>query len=161
MPWLRETLQEEFRDNLIVWNKTSLLCKNIAICKIHRRDFSMEVQLSCSALNCVHNLNGLCSANTIHVLGSGAHSSSQTMCNTFAEKGLKNAVTHLPNMNVAGEVRQLFTKNSIEMNPAIKCEAKNCKYNDNRVCHADYVQIHGPSADTSEGTVCETFNPSC
>jgi hypothetical protein len=118
----------------------------------------MNGQLSCSAVNCVHNMSSLCSANTIQVLGSGAHSSSQTMCDTFAEKGLKNAVTHLPNMNVVGEVRQLFTRNSIEMNPGIRCQAINCKYNDDRLCQADYVQIHGPSAEASEGTVCETFN---
>jgi len=47
----------------------------------------MSGQLSCSALSCVHNMSGLCSANTIHVLGSGAHTSNQTMCDTFAEKG--------------------------------------------------------------------------
>lgn len=117
----------------------------------------MEVQLSCSALSCVHNMSGLCSAGTIHVLGSGAHTSNQTMCNTFAEKGFKNAVTHLPNMNVVGEVKQLFTKNSIEMNPGVKCEAVNCTYNDGRACHADYVQIYGPRANASEGTQCETF----
>lgn len=117
----------------------------------------MEIQLSCSAVNCVHNMSGLCNANTIHVLGAGAHSSSQTMCNTFAERGLKNAVTHLPNMNVVGEVRQLFTRNSIEMSPAVRCEAINCRYNDNRACRADYLQITGSSAESSEGTKCETF----
>ncbi len=117
----------------------------------------MDVQLSCSALNCVHNISGLCSANTIEVLGSGAHNSEQTMCNTFAEKGLKNAVTHLPNMNVVGELRQLVTKNSVEMSPAVKCQAISCKYNENRLCQAEYVQIEGPKADSSEGTQCETF----
>lgn len=118
----------------------------------------MSNQLSCSAVNCVHNMSGLCSANNIQVLGSGAHSSTQTMCDTFAEKGFKNAVTHLPNMNVVGEVRQLFTKNSIEMNPDIKCQALNCRFNDNRACYANYVQIDGPGAQGSEGTLCETFN---
>jgi hypothetical protein len=135
--------------------KKSFFTKNIN--NIDTEGFFMEIQLSCSAVNCVHNMNRLCSANTIHVLGSGAHSSTQTMCNTFAERGFKNAITHLPNMNVVGEVRQLFTKNSIEMNPGIKCEAINCRYNDSRVCNADYVQINGPTAESSEGTKCETF----
>ncbi|MCM0651019.1 DUF1540 domain-containing protein [Clostridium swellfunianum] len=117
----------------------------------------MNGQLSCSALNCVHNLSGLCSANTIHVLGSGAHTSDQTMCDTYAKGSLKNAVTHFPNMNVVGEVKQLFTKGSVEMSPVIKCEAANCRYNDNRICQADYVQVYGPRAQESEGTQCETF----
>jgi hypothetical protein len=118
----------------------------------------MSGQLSCSAAGCVHNMSGLCSANNIQVLGSGAHSSDQTMCQTFAEKGFKNAVTHLPNMNVVGEVRQLFSKNSVEMYPAIRCQAINCRFNNDRACYANYVQIHGPSAEGSEGTQCETFN---
>lgn len=114
-------------------------------------------ELSCSALNCVHNMTGLCSANIIHVLGSGAHTSRETMCNTFAEKGLRNAVTHLPNMNVAGEIKQLFTSESILMSPSIKCDAINCTYNRDRACHAENVQIYGPRAEASEGTQCETF----
>lgn len=117
----------------------------------------MSGQLSCSAINCVHNMSGLCSANTIHVLGSGAFTSSQTMCNTFAEKGLKNAIANIGNMNIVGEIKQVFTKESIEMSPAIKCEAINCLYNSNRICSADHVQIQGLDANGSEGTDCETF----
>lgn len=116
----------------------------------------MSLELSCSALDCVHNLSGLCSANKIHVLGAGAHSSTETMCDTFA-KGFKNAVTHVTNMNVAGEIKQLFTNSTIEMSPIIKCEAINCIYNEERVCRADNVMIYGPRADGSEGTQCETF----
>jgi hypothetical protein len=102
-------------------------------------------------------MSGLCSANIIHVLGSGAHTSRETMCDTYAAKGFKNAVTHLPNMNVAGEIKQLFTNESIQMSPGIKCEAINCRYNEERVCHARNVQIYGPRAESSEGTQCETF----
>lgn len=117
----------------------------------------MNGELSCSALNCVHNMSGLCSANVIHVLGSGAHISNETMCNTFAGKGLKNAITHLPNMNMVGEMKQIFTNGSIQMVPIIKCDALNCRYNDDRKCEAGNIQISGPSADSSEGTECETF----
>ena len=117
----------------------------------------LSVQLNCSALDCVHNLSGLCSANRIHVIGSGAHNSEQTMCDTFASKGFKNAVTHVVNSNVAGEIKQFFTNSSIEMSPIIKCEAINCVYNEERVCRADNVMIYGPRAESSEGTQCETF----
>jgi hypothetical protein len=79
------------------------------------------------------------------------------MCDTFAAKGFKNAVTHVVNMNVAGEIKQLFTNSTIEMSPIIKCEAINCVYNEERVCAADNVMIYGPGANSSEGTQCETF----
>lgn len=117
----------------------------------------MNVELGCSAGGCVHNVNGLCSANVIHVLGSGAHISGETMCDTFAPRSFENAFAHLPNMNVAGEIKQVFTNKSIEMSPIVKCEAINCIYNEGRKCSASNVQIHGPNADNSEETVCETF----
>jgi len=117
----------------------------------------MSLKLSCSATNCVHNMGSLCAANYIEVAGSNASSSAATECNTFAEKGLKNAVANMVNMNVGGEIKQVFTNGSIEMSPKIKCEAVTCTYNDNRLCAATNVQIHGPSASTSEGTQCETF----
>lgn len=120
----------------------------------------MYGELSCSAINCVHNLSGLCSAINIHVIGSGAHSSAETMCNTFSEKGIRNAFTHLTNINIGGEIKQLFTNSSIEMSPIIKCDAFNCKYNENRDCTARNIQVHGPDANSTEGTQCVTFNPS-
>lgn len=117
----------------------------------------MNGELSCSALNCVHNMSGLCSSNVIHVIGAGAHTSMETMCNTFAPKGLKNAITHLPNMNMVGEIKQIFTNNSIQMSPIIKCEAMNCIYNIDKKCNADNIQIYGPNAENTQGTQCETF----
>ena len=117
----------------------------------------MSGDLGCSATTCVHNLGGLCSANTIHVQGSTAHTSSGTNCGTFAQKGLKNAITNMGNMNIVGEVKQLFTNNSVEMSPGIKCEAESCVFNRERACTADNLQITGPNAESSYGTRCETF----
>lgn len=117
----------------------------------------MSGKLICSAGNCVNNINGLCSANTINVNGSRAHTSSGTDCETFAEKGFMNAVKNLGNMNFAGEVRQIINRDSISMSPNIKCQAVNCVYNVNRLCSADNVQIYGPGAVASQGTQCETF----
>ena len=117
----------------------------------------MNEALSCSATNCVHNVSGLCSANTINVKGSEAHTSNSTMCETFAEKGLKNALANVANMNVVGEFKQIFNSSSIEMSPAIRCEAQNCLYNEDKICKANNVQIDGRSALTSSKTSCETF----
>lgn len=113
--------------------------------------------LTCSAVNCVHNMSGLCSANTIHVKGSDADTSIATDCGTFAQKGIKNAITNLGNMNIVGEIKQLVNRDEIEMSPRIKCEAEKCVYNSREICTASNVQIHGPGALNSDGTQCETF----
>ncbi|MCY6483282.1 DUF1540 domain-containing protein [Clostridium aestuarii] len=117
----------------------------------------MNTVLSCSVGKCVHNINGLCSAREINVGGLKANTSSDTQCGTFAEKGLKNAFTNLANMNISGELKQVFAKNSIEMSPKIICNAENCSYNNNRICNAPNVQIKGLRAQMSEQTECETF----
>lgn len=117
----------------------------------------MNGPLSCSAENCVHNMNGLCSANKIHVAGISAVSSGDTECSTFAEKGFVNAVTNMFNMNIPGEIRQLFSNDNIAMSPKIECDAVRCVYNSDRHCVADSVQVMGIHAKSSDGTQCETF----
>lgn len=117
----------------------------------------MSVKLSCSALGCVQNMSGLCGANSIEIFVSNAHCSAATQCNTFSEKGLKNAITNMVNMNVVGEVKQIFTESSIEMSPKIECEAVACRYNDNKLCCATNIQIIGSSTEGKEDTQCETF----
>ena len=117
----------------------------------------MSGALSCSANGCVNNVNGLCSANTIHVKGVSAHTSMGTECETFAEKSFKNAIMNMGNMNIGGEIRQLVNKNGISMSPQIQCNACNCVHNINKYCNANNVQINGYGAVTSEGTQCETF----
>lgn len=117
----------------------------------------MSGKLSCNAEKCVNNINGLCDANTIHVTGDKSHSSRETECETFSPKGLINAMSNFTNMNLVGEFKQLFSKDSIEMSPEIKCEAENCIYNVNELCTASNVQVYGPEARTSRETECETF----
>lgn len=113
--------------------------------------------LSCSAGNCVNNINGLCSANKINVAGISANASIDTQCETFSEKGFVNSFKNLSNMNLPGEIRQIFNNNSVQMSPEIKCSAINCVYNVNRVCNANDIVIYGTGAASSEGTQCETF----
>ncbi len=117
----------------------------------------MSGKLNCSAQECVHNLSGLCSANSIFIGGSQAHTSNTTKCDTFAKKGFVNAVINVTNMNIPGEIRQLVNKHSIQMSPKIKCEATNCNYNVDEICGASDVQIYGPGASGSGETQCETF----
>jgi len=117
----------------------------------------MSGSLTCSAVNCVHNVNGLCSANKIQVTGINASNSSGTQCGTFVEKSILNAITNMANMNVPGEIRQLLNNSTISMSPKIGCEASNCRFNKDRICVANRIQVMGPGANTSAGTQCETF----
>lgn len=117
----------------------------------------MSGTLSCSATNCVNNLSGLCSANTINILGSNAHNSNETKCQTFAEKGLKNSLTNVLNMNMAGEFKQVFNSESIVMSPIIRCDAKNCIHNEKKLCVAGNIMVNGMGTATSGKTECETF----
>lgn len=117
----------------------------------------MNGPLTCNAENCVHNISGLCSARNIHINGASAHSSEYTSCSTFVQKGFKNAFTNMFNMNVGGEIKQLFNTSSIEMKPTIGCDAVNCIHNMNRICEASYIQIHGLGALNSVSTECQSF----
>jgi len=117
----------------------------------------MNGTLSCSATNCVNNITGICSARTINVLGSNAHSSESTQCETFAEKGLKNSLVNVLNMNVVGEFKQIFNSESIEMSPSIRCDAENCIHNEKKLCLADNIMVNGTGALSSARTQCETF----
>jgi len=117
----------------------------------------MNGTLSCSATNCVNNISGICSARTIHVSGGDAHSSEETQCENFAEKGLRNSITNVLNMNVVGEFKQVFNHDSIEMSPRIRCGAINCKYNEKKLCLSKNIVIYGKDALSNEKTECETF----
>lgn len=117
----------------------------------------MNGALTCTATNCVNNISSICSARTIHVSGSDAHSSEETQCENFAEKGLKNSLINVLNMNVIGELKQSFNSESIEMSPRIRCDAKNCKHYEDKICLAEDIVMYGKDALSNEKTECETF----
>lgn len=116
--------------------------------------------LSCSATRCVNNMSGICSASNIYITGLDANYIEETQCDTFAEKGLKNSLVNVLNMNVVGEVKQAFNHDKIKMSPSIKCEATNCIHNENDLCIAKNIMVTGIDALSSERTQCETFEDS-
>ena len=132
----------------------------------------MRGTLSCSATICVNNMSGICSASTIDISGSSAHNSEATQCETFDEKGLKNSLANVLNMNVVGEFKQAFDNDSIEMSPRIRCQAINCKHNEKELCLAKNILVdmvedsNIEKTDSSsekmkssiEKTQCETFD---
>ncbi|MEG0133227.1 MAG: DUF1540 domain-containing protein [Clostridium sp.] len=117
----------------------------------------MSGTLTCDANNCIHNISGLCSAKKIDIQGIGGGNNKHTQCGTFEGKGIKNAITSVFNMNVAGEIKQIFSSSNIAMNPIINCDTITCRFNINRNCGADFIQIHEGVELGSNRTECETF----
>ena len=96
-----------------------------------------EKNLNCFATNCAHNEYCECKAGAIRVGGREAVSTGDTFCSSFIDKsmgGFTNSVD-----------------NGLTTPQNIKCEAKNCKYNDNKACTAQDVRINENDAS------CETF----
>lgn len=111
-------------------------------------------KLICSAINCLNNIDGLCTARNIYIK-QGVNR--KTYCETFASRTFKNALASMTNINFAGEIRQAFNKKDIVMSPNIVCSADKCSYNMKGECVALNVQIYGVTCNNSQCTQCETF----
>ena len=94
--------------------------------------------LKCTVQSCAHNSSGLCTLSSIQVGGQNAHTSNQTACESFRERGNSTS-------NDAGKQASPQT--------SIRCEACHCTYNDDCRCTADNVCVDTCSC----GTECRTF----
>lgn len=113
-------------------------------------------RLSCSALNCVNNMSGACTASIIGISGNTAHSKVETQCETFAPRVLSNAIKNAFNTNYLGVTAQVFNSQH-EIGHTIRCNVVNCTYNMGNTCTSTDIQVYGPDAINTEGTDCETF----
>lgn len=113
--------------------------------------------LICSATNCVNNIDGLCSAVNIHVIGIEAVNSAETSCKTFAPKGFVNTISSIPNTNILGEIKQIFNGEDFIMSPRVICESKKCRHNSGGLCCARHIQINGSGNRNRGNADCETF----
>lgn len=116
---------------------------------------SMNV-VRCNVERCIHNMNNMCNAQFIHVVGSDSQQSHQTDCHTFELKNYRSSVTTITNVNITGAIDQIFTEEPV-MNPEIKCSVKTCIYNLSQRCTADGIEVNGPSSATIQQTECSTF----
>lgn len=114
-------------------------------------------KLICSAVNCLNNIDGLCTARVIHIEGKDINSGNKSYCKTFSDRTLRSTLAGMVNMNIIGEVRQVFKKNSIVMSPKVTCEIHKCGYNFRGECIALNVQIYGTNCYSKQCTECETF----
>lgn len=116
--------------------------------------------LKCNATDCAHNRDYECKAGYIHVSGLGAVSVEGTTCTSFVDRDNNSIVNSLSGdpkekesfFNNSNSSFVNSSGNSTTKPSDIKCEAHNCKYNKNKVCYAESVQIGEYNA------CCHTFD---
>ena len=99
--------------------------------------------LVCSAQNCVYNNAMYCGKGDIKVGGEHASVCQDTCCASFQERKRESARSSVGNPSTRID---------------IKCEASNCRYNDDCICHAEHVDIAGAAACDCGETECVTFD---
>lgn len=102
--------------------------------------------LICSAQSCVYNNAMYCSRGDIQVGGENAKVCQDTCCESFQKRKCEQT---------------LCSVGISSTHASIKCEAENCRYNENCACHADHVDIAGAAAGSCEETECVTFEDRC
>ena len=99
--------------------------------------------LVCSAQNCIFNNAMYCGKGDIKVGGEEAKVCQDTCCTSFEERKRDSAKSSVGSPSTIIEV---------------KCEAENCKYNDDCICRANHVDIAGAAACECGETECVTFD---
>lgn len=98
--------------------------------------------LGCNVSTCCHNKDDCCCLSTIDVKGRSACKCDDTCCGSYYEAGKEGARNSAQTPNITLD---------------ISCDACNCIYNEDKVCHADHIDISGICATDAGETVCATF----
>lgn len=99
-------------------------------------------ELRCTVQTCMHNRDFYCDLDSIQVGGSSAKNSEETSCDSFKER------THDSYRNAEKEASPTSS---------IRCEATECRYNQNCDCHAGKISVEGSNACQCGQTECATF----
>lgn len=97
-----------------------------------------NTNLNCSANSCAYNNLGKCFAGGINIDGRHASTTSHTFCSSYLDKSNSSFT------NCSNESQCVCTSD-------IKCQACECKHNENKACKANHVHINALNAS------CETF----
>ena len=102
-------------------------------------------RLNCSVKNCYYNESKQCCLDKIQVQGQDASFVEGTFCGEFKEK--LDATT----------AKNCYSDKRPERNLQVRCDAKNCLFNDNDKCHAREIDIDGNGAKHRSQTECGSF----
>lgn len=114
-------------------------------------------KLVCSGVQCVNNIGGFCTARVINVNGVLAGEDEDTQCGTYGERTLTKAIKNIGNLNIGAALEQSFTTDSLEMSPEVLCDAKNCRFNNNKKCVAPDILMATDELMPSKAPYCGTF----
>ncbi len=99
--------------------------------------------LECGVKTCTHNADNKCCLDSIKIEGRNANTTDGTLCSSFKLR------------------RDGAMSNKIETVPSetskILCEAVQCMYNEDCMCHAKGIDVCGKNACVSGETECATF----
>ena len=104
-------------------------------------------KLHCNAQNCLYHQQHYCTRNRIHVQGVEACSEMETQCGTFKSRQGEDHLflTEFARFNEANE------------HLSINCDCVKCKYNYDKLCVKENVNIGGVNAECRQQTLCESF----
>lgn len=102
-------------------------------------------KITCEAIKCYYNAEGLCSKDSVKIEGSSTTKNSLGTCCESYENSDK----------CSGGACNL--KNSVAGANSIECDATNCHYNEGKKCTANGINVIGHNADKCSETSCETF----
>jgi len=105
-------------------------------------------RLKCGVDSCVFWKSKLCTRSGIQVKGDTALDNDETRCSSYHKKD-RESKSDLYNIELGSF--------GIDMNLSVNCEAVNCKYNRNLLCHAQEIKIDGSRAKNTKDTFCSSF----
>ncbi len=103
--------------------------------------------VKCSVTTCKYNDSNCCISKKINVTGEYATECQETVCDTFTTKS--NVLTNaLSSNDCSGETK-------------IKCEATNCKYNEDKACSLNTIDVNctcnSCQCESPQQTCCSSF----
>jgi hypothetical protein len=106
-------------------------------------------RLKCGVDSCIFWHDRFCSRSGIQVKGDTALEEDETRCASYHKRDRIST-----NQNYNLEIGDI----GLDMYLSVNCEAVNCKYNHNLMCHADEIKIDGSRAHNSKDTFCSSFD---
>lgn len=105
--------------------------------------------LKCGVNSCIYFYNERCSRSVIKVMGETATREKDTNCSSFSE--VKRQAEDDYNLEIA------TIDDIISDYLSVNCDATNCIYNRNELCHAKDIKIDGTRARNYKETFCSSF----
>lgn len=107
--------------------------------------------LKCGVKPCVFYEDKHCTRISIVVQGDQARIEEETHCGSFhkKERESKNDIYQI----------EMASLGHINEHMSVNCEATNCRFNRNLLCHAEEIKIDGTRAHHSNETFCSSFDP--